>query len=98
MSIIERIEAHLSIQPRITNMGYALIGYALLHESLDELKKRQWIPVTERLPEKDGEYLAVVEDGELRDKFVVFYDEQYWAILMHQKVTHWMPLPELPHD
>ena len=39
MSIIERIEAHLSTQPRI-----ASIGYVLLHESLDELKARQWIP------------------------------------------------------
>jgi len=95
MNIIERIENMLEMDVDKVNIRDALeeLAYAV-----KELKKRQWIPVTERLPEKDGEYLAVVEDGELRDKFVVFYDEQYWAILMHQKVTHWMPLPELPHD
>ena len=70
----------------------------------------QWIPVTERLPEEDGEYITTVEDGEgmfvtsndwRRDwkewGFLSYYNESEdpaWRRVTN--VVAWMPLPE-PH-
>lgn len=70
----------------------------------------KWIPVTERLPEKRGWYLANVfslgvrwgeittEDSEWIQ--LVFYHEGKFYKLTgsNGKVTHWMPLPEPPDD
>lgn len=67
----------------------------------------KWIPVTERLPEKDGEYLVRLGDKsifntEYESKFGSF---GYWLSIMwvedaewfpYVGVTHWMPLPEPP--
>ena len=56
----------------------------------------KWIPVTERLPEEEGLYLvAVVNDHERRySKTAWYHGHGNW--FLHQKVTHWMPLPEPP--
>ena len=60
-------------------------------------KKHQWIPVDERLPEKSGCYLVIVNDG-LNNPVceIISYRNSLWNIFDHEKVTHWMPLPELP--
>ena len=49
---------------------------------------QQWIPCSERLPEKDGEYLTTTEDG-LCD--VESYGDGEW---FYDDVVAWMPLPE----
>ena len=68
---------------------------------------QKWISVTERLPEKDGEYLVRLGDksifnAEYESKFGSF---GYWLSIMWDEdadwfpyvgVTHWMPLPEPP--
>ena len=63
----------------------------------------KWIPVTERLPEKDDYYLCCV-------KSFCFPGRTYINILdcdecgfkeghiYTDSVTHWMPLPELPKE
>ena len=69
----------------------------------------QWIPVTERLPEKDTQ--CVCTDGtkywckvlHFRKSFVgedgtreknQFWDsDRDWGYFTHPSVTHWMPLP-----
>lgn len=64
----------------------------------------KWIPVTERLPEKKGEYLVAFHpcywDDVKLDKTVVgvdsFRGKATWAKNKFQRVTHWMPLPEPP--
>lgn len=89
MSIIERIEAHLSTQPRI-----ASIGYVLLHESLDELKARQWIYIGDKLPEKKGDYYVILKHGDGKPfHYISWYNKITWSAA---NVTHWMPLPEAP--
>ena len=57
---------------------------------------QQWIPVTERLPDDEGLCLvAVVNDHERRySKTAWYHGHGNW--FLHQKVTHWMPLPEPP--
>ena len=67
----------------------------------------KWIPVGERLPEKNGRYICNYHFGNNRDMtFTQVLD--YYAIdtaphFQHtldgiMKVTHWMPLPEPPEE
>lgn len=55
---------------------------------------RQWIPVTERLPER-GQEVIVYDGGVLEPKVFAyqFWNKEYdsWA-----RITHWMPLPQAP--
>lgn len=69
----------------------------------------EWIPVTDRLPEKEGEVLAYYGfnrgDGDLGMMFMRVLD--YYATdpkphFQHESmgvtVTHWQPLPEPPKE
>ncbi len=69
--------------------------------------KPKWIPVTERLPEKSGRYLALTPSKVRCDKYFEwlirydpkcgFYDyDSEWGDIPMDDVTHWMPLPEPP--
>ena len=51
----------------------------------------EWISVKDRLPDTDGEYLCTW-NGYIG---VLIYDREQ-GYFHHNKVTHWMPLPELP--
>ena len=63
----------------------------------------EWISVKDRLPETDGEYLVVynpcywdhVED-ETKVGVDTFCGKSAWLKKKYQRVTHWMPLPQLP--
>lgn len=64
---------------------------------LDAEERQRWIPVTERLPEKNGSYLVFVY-GEVTEM-------NCWHGKWHRlgddytkAVTHWMPLPEPPKE
>ena len=59
---------------------------------------QKWISVKDRLPEEEGLYLvAVVNDHERRySKTAWYHGHGNW--FLHQKVTHWMPLPEPPKE
>ena len=55
----------------------------------------KWIPVSERLPEKDGYYLvAIAEEGYVG--FRRFFEDCPQAFTLAMPVSHWMPLPEPP--
>lgn len=59
-----------------------------------------WIPVTERLPEKDGEYLTTWIDAQKKLCVNVFLVENgvwYWNqkyLFPNWRIIAWMPLPE----
>lgn len=65
---------------------------------------QKWIPVSERLPDKEGSYLVYTERGSVyashfytRKTFHNGYvREAQWSQRGKVKVTHWMPLPEPP--
>lgn len=66
------------------------------HLIMNGVTVQEWIPVAERLPEEEGLYLvAVVNDHERRySKTAWYHGHGNW--FLHQKVTHWMPLPRPP--
>ena len=89
-------------------------AYGTLREKHISLLKqnggREWIPVGERLPEDDGDVLAIVSgyptpNITLEDVMVVatFCGEEGWYIGEYPDwddpiITHWMPLPEPPKE
>ena len=67
-----------------------------LNARIAELEaERRWIPVSERLPEKDGYYLVSDDHGDIMScEFLADYKgEPIWDVA---GVLYWMPLPEPP--
>lgn len=58
----------------------------------------KWIPVTERLPEKDGIYLTFNKKKEYEFRFFQTEKRMWPAVWDEDGVTHWMPLPEPPKE
>ena len=70
-------------------------------ELLKKKRKPKWIPVTERLPEKDTNVIANTKDFGVCE--TLFYDETHWydpveVYANYGTVTHWMPLPSPPEE
>ena len=61
-----------------------------------------WIPVEERLPEKDVRVLIWMQDNEEgytqmdTDRWSCTMEQGYHWIRWGKSVTHWMPLPQPP--
>lgn len=66
-------------------------------KALEERPNGKWIPVTERLPEEDEEYLATIQDGYKRYIGVAWYvgrgEWHYCGETM--KVIAWQRLPSI---
>ena len=61
--------------------------------------KQQWIPVSERLPKKDGRYLVTRYDYVTSTEFIdiLWYEKNLWWNRRYTgdyAVTAWMPLPD----
>lgn len=79
-----------------------------LMEAMDIVEKYSkigdWIPCSERLPDKDGKYICTqkiynLSNGKLSRKsveLVEFYNGK-WRRAKHLKVIAWQPLPEAYH-
>jgi hypothetical protein len=65
--------------------------------------KPKWIPVSERLPDKDVRVLCY-RPGQFYEMVVAKLDEYGWERwgkdhnTNEDVITHWMPLPELPKE
>ncbi len=58
-------------------------------------QEQRWIPVSERLPEKDGRYLVTCTKwGAWEVDWNIFYKKPREGWLWEQDVSAWMPLPE----
>lgn len=58
----------------------------------------KWIPVTERLPEKDKNVLIFIKDGDATDSIMVDFIDSTGQFFWNgsEEITHWMPLPAPP--
>ena len=71
-------------------------------DAIREQEQRRWIPVTERLPEKDGSFMCTYKfnsNSEMQFVGDIYYfasdKYQHWQLERSGViVTHWMPLPE----
>ncbi len=66
-------------------------NYALFRATANK-----WIPVGERLPEEDGEYLATIYDMDENHEYmdIAEFEDGKWQYKNFIKVLAWMPLPE----
>ena len=75
--------------------------YALLQERyFKALERTRWIPVSERLPEKDKSVFVFTDCGET-DFAYIGHTTGHWftnGMLLIPNVTHWMSLPEPPEQ
>ena len=55
---------------------------------------QEWIPVTERLPDKPMRCLVYTKRGEYGGYEITYYNQGFYT--QYAEVTHWMQLPELP--
>ena len=67
-------------------------------------EKQRWIPVAERLPERDVQVLGWYKDNpfsQYRPEVVAWNGNGWVFVYAHRyvtNVTHWMPLPEAPEE
>lgn len=80
-------------------LGGAFDVIEQLPSAQPEQEKGMWIAVTERLPEKNGDYIAFSIGGtwnQLSTIELAFWDGASFIPQSFFTVTHWMPLPEPP--
>lgn len=71
-------------------------------KKLEELNESDWIPVTERLPKEQGEYLVTyhpcywgnVDEDVIKVGFDSFRGKTCWAKTKYQKVIAWKSKPK----
>ena len=67
-------------------------------------EKPRWIPVAERLPERDVQVLGWYKDNpfsQYRPEVVAWNGNGWVFVYAHRyvtNVTHWMPLPKAPEE
>lgn len=72
---------------------------AILRAEGAEPETQRWIPVTERLPEKDGPYLVSGNSEIWICEFIHIGILKGWSNPANRpRVKAWMPLPEPPKD
>lgn len=67
-------------------------------KQIEELEaKSKWIPVSERLPEKNTAVIVATDRG---DSFQCLYAYDGWDLWEGHiiNITHWMPLPKPPKE
>ena len=78
----------------VSCLVYARSPYDAI-EKVRIMEEPRWIPVTERLPEKDTRVIvcASLPEG-IHSDFI--YEDGHWFV--STGVTHWMPFPEPPKE
>lgn len=100
--LIERLQEYI-ISSTSGDFAHGLV--TAVYVTMNQPKIGGWIPCSERLPDKDGEYICTqkiynLSNGKLSGKsveLVEFYNGK-WRRAKHLKVIAWQPLPEEYHE
>lgn len=102
--IIRRIKEHMIVhklnEPQAVHITEALNSAI---KALEEQEANRWIPVSERLPDKDGEYLVNVASCygytfEIGDIDIYRFEEGKFQTDTPIEITYWRPLPKAPES
>lgn len=90
----EKLYTVRHLKKGVSCLVYARSPYDAI-EKVRIMGEPRWIPVTERLPEKDVRVIvcASLPEG-VHSDFI--YEDGHWFV--STGVTHWMPLPEPPKE
>ena len=90
----EKLYTVRHLKKGVSCLVYARSPYDAI-EKVRIMEEPRWIPVTERLPEKDTRVIvcASLPEG-VHSDFI--YEDGHWFV--STGVTHWMPFPEPPKD
>lgn len=61
----------------------------------DGLNADRWISVEDKLPEEEGKYLCIIQNRYERKVEIELFISSV-GFISPNKITHWMPLPEMP--
>ena len=75
---------------KVQNLCRELIGH-----NKPDTKQDGWISVKDKLPEKNGNYLVCLNNGEITTDI---FDEEELFMGFWGYMTHWRPLPKAPES
>ena len=99
--VIELFKCHEWVKFIIPNCGereYETVEFSSVIEILEKQLDNGWIPVSERLPKREGSYLVTVERTlcnrlEHMTETILYNGDGYWH-LFSGRVIAWQSLPE----
>ena len=99
--VIELFKCHEWVKFIIPNCGereYETVEFSSVIEILEKQLDNGWIPTSERLPEKDGEYLCTTVYGNVTDIWIDTFYKGEWTrpadVEFDYEIIAWQPLPE----
>ena len=92
---LQRVDDFVNGVGRPEVLGTPEILSSALELAIKALEESEWVPVSERLPDKSDWYLATMV-GEFGNThtYSVFYSTTNKTFEFLEKVTAWKPLPE----
>ena len=93
-----------NVKHNAPHIYYMVAPIALITRAADVAPVRRWIPVAERLPEKNKEVVGWYKDNPFSPfrYGIVSWNGHGWVFTYAQRyvdaVTYWMPLPEPPKE
>ena len=102
--LVKRLRMRANLFKQINQMENCIMDEAA--DTIEELSKPKWIPVTDRLPEDGSDVLAYLKYADNRRIAAANYYKGTWQDCIMGRlylteegfVTHWRPLPEPPEE
>ena len=92
----DAISRHAVIDTLTKTSGIRGDALKALYDLPSVTPMQKWIPVSERLPEEDGEYLATIYDMDENYEYIDIaeLEDGKWCYKPYILVKAWMPIPE----
>lgn len=84
------------IQAAVNGCSSYWAGLIADHLLANGVVVREWIPVTERLPENSSDVIVCHKNGWVTKN--AWLIGNWWYVNEVNPITHWMPLPEPPKE